>query len=255
MWNIILAVMGLLVGGVINVLADDLPERGRVSRPRCPHCQTPYPLTGWLALSRALFHQGKCPTCHKLVHWRGLAVELSTIILFALLPFFIPPTIVLFITAFFIAVLLLVIVIDLEHRLILHIVTFPVTGIALLITFLYGDNQLLRFALAVTGAIAGFLIFYLFYWLGLKMFGEGALGFGDVTLAMTMGAMLGLQHILFALIIGIVLGGFISALLLLTRRSSSRSYLPYGQYLAVGGIIMLIWGNQILDWYIGPAGQ
>lgn len=252
MWPIILGILGLVVGGVINVLADDLPERGRISRPRCPHCHTPYPLTGWLVLSRMLFYQGKCPTCHKPAHWRGLAIELSTILLFALLPFFVTPTVTLFITAFFIAVLLLIIVIDLEHRLILHIITFPVTGIALLSTFINPDNS---FLLAITGAVAGFIIFYLFYWLGMKLFGEGALGFGDVTLAMTMGAMLGLHRILFALIIGIVLGGVISVLLLLTRRSSSRSYLPYGQYLAVGGIIMLIWGNQILDWYIGPAGQ
>jgi len=254
MWSVILALCGLLVGGIINVLADDLPERAGVSRPRCPHCHKQYPITAWLGLSRWLLHQGKCPACGKTTHWRYPVVELSTAILWAIVPLVLTnPGNILF-TALFIAILLLIIVIDLEHRLILHVVTLPTTLLALLSTFVNPDpnNSPL---VALLGAAAGFLIFYLLYLLGTFLFGPGALGFGDVMLSMTMGAMLGLLRIPFALIIGILLGGIISILLLLLRRSSARTYLPYGQYLAIGGIIMLLWGNQILDWYIGPIGQ
>ena len=252
MWSAILAICGLLVGGIINGLADDLPERKGVARPRCPHCQTPYTLTAWLGLSRWLLHQKKCPACDKPTHWRYPVVEISTALLWAVVPLVVMDPITVAFTALFIAILLLIIVIDLEHRLILHVVTFPATLLALLSSFVNPDNSPLA---ALLGAAAGFLIFYLLYLLGTFLFGPGALGFGDVTLAMTMGAMLGLLRIPFALIIGILLGGVISILLLLLRRSSARTYLPYGQYLAIGGIIMLIWGNQILDWYIGPMGQ
>lgn len=247
---VIMGLVGLLAGGIINALADCLPEREPLARPRCSHCHTSYPLTGWLALSRSFLYQGKCPACGQKEHWRGRVLEISTVGLFTILPLFITHPITLVVTAFYTAVLLLIIVIDLEHRLILHVVTFPVTLLALLLTFINPDNNLL---LAVTGAAAGFISFFLLYQLGILLFGPGALGFGDVTLAMTMGAMLGLHRIIFALIIGIVLGGIISLFILLIRRSAARSYLPYGQYLATGGIVMLIWGNQILAWYIGSV--
>ena len=51
--------------------------------------------------------------------------------------------------------------------------------------------------------------------------------------------------------LAIVLGGLGSLILLLSRRFHRYSYVPYGQYLAVSGIVMLIWGGQIADWYGG----
>jgi hypothetical protein len=56
----------------------------------------------------------------------------------------------------------------------------------------------------------------------------------------------------FALTLGIVIGGVVSLLLLVTRLVKRGDYLPYGQYLAAGGIIMLIWGVQVVDWYLAP---
>ena len=98
-------------------------------------------------------------------------------------------------------------------------------------------------------AVAGF-IFYVIYWVGGRLFGDGALGFGDVKLAMLLGAMLGFHRIFFGLLLGVLFGGLISLLLLLTRRVSRHDALPYGQYLALAGIIMLIWGKQIVLWYL-----
>ena len=65
-----------------------------------------------------------------------------------------------------------------------------------------------------------------------------------------MGAMLGLHRIVFALILGILIGGVISLLLILTRQITMRSRTAYGPYLAVAGILMLIWGIRVLDWYL-----
>ena len=53
-----------------------------------------------------------------------------------------------------------------------------------------------------------------------------------------------------ALVLAILLGGVVSILVLVaSRRVNKRTYLPYGQYLAIGGIIMLIWGMQVFEWY------
>jgi leader peptidase (prepilin peptidase)/N-methyltransferase len=139
-------------------------------------------------------------------------------------------------------------VIDLEHKLILNVVTLPVTAVALAASLIVTRDQN-TILLAVTGAILGLIIAYIMYGFGTLVFGAGAFGYGDVKLAMAMGAMMGLHRIPFALIIGIILGGVISLLLLVTRLVSRRDALPYGQYLAIGGIIMLIWGIQIFEWY------
>jgi len=83
------------------------------------------------------------------------------------------------------------------------------------------------------------------------MFGVGALGFGDVKLAMLLGAMVGLQSIPFTLALGIVLGGVGTVLILLiNRRVGRHTALPYGQYLAVAGIIMLYWGTAVANYYL-----
>jgi leader peptidase (prepilin peptidase)/N-methyltransferase len=71
---------------------------------------------------------------------------------------------------------------------------------------------------------------------------------------MTMGAMLGFQRGIFALVLGVLLGGAWSLIGLLTRRMTRHSYFAYGPFLAVGGLVMIYLGNAFLDWYIPTPG-
>lgn len=250
MLNVLFAFIGWLVGGVINVLGDDLPDRVRPQAPHCPRCGTPRPVVSWLAVGHWLWGGRACANCQLPIPRRHLAVEMGTAVLFAALPSLITsgwPQ--LLITAFYLAVLILIIVIDMEHKLILHVVTFPTTLLAIgLSEWMVGQNN---WKLAAVGAVTGFLIFYIFFWLGQFIFGPGALGFGDVTLSMTMGAMLGFELIPFTLMLGILIGGVLTTLLLLTRRLNRSNYIPYGPFLAVAGMIMLLWGPQLYQWYVG----
>jgi leader peptidase (prepilin peptidase)/N-methyltransferase len=100
--------------------------------------------------------------------------------------------------------------------------------------------------------VTGFVIFFALYLLGGRLFGPGALGFGDVTLSMTLGAMLGLHRIIFALVFAILLGGLISLLLIATGRFNLRSRVAYGPFLAIAGLLMIAWGMDVLAWYIRP---
>lgn len=233
---LIFALIGLLVGGVINILSDDLPARKRPEFPSNP--------INWLVTLRTLL--GRDGDNER--RTRDITTELSTAALFAVLPAIEPAMPELATVAFYCAVLILIIIIDLENRLILHVVTFPTTLIAIILSFLNLANPSWRSA--ALGALAGFLIFYIFYLVGQWTFGPGALGFGDVTLSMTMGAMLGLEYIIFALILGILIGGVVSLFLVLSRRFGMRSYIPYGEFLAVAGMIMLLWGEEIVHWYL-----
>lgn len=248
MWlNLIFALIGLLIGGLINALADDLPLRLDPSMPHCMQCGRRYGPSRWLALGR-LAQGGRCPQCGAQVKGRYILVELLTTLIFALLPSLIGRPVDLLFGAAYIAILILIIVVDLEHRLILHKVTLPSTVLALIGSFFISNNNLL---LALLGAVSGFIIFFALYWLGKQLFGPGALGFGDVTLSMTLGAMVGFPYVLFALIMGIILGGIISFGLIVSGRLSMRSYVAYGPFLAMAGIITVVWGEQILSWYIG----
>lgn len=248
MWlNLLFAVIGLLAGGFINALADDLPLRQNPSVPHCMQCGHRYHPARWLALGRLLLGS-QCPQCGAELKRRYILVEVLTTIIFALLPSLIAQPADLLFGATYIAILILVIVVDLEHRLILHKVTFPSTLLALVGSFFLSGNSLL---LALLGAVTGFIIFYALYWLGKQLFGPGALGFGDVTLSMTLGAMVGFPYVLFALILGIILGGVISFVLIVSGRLTMRSYVAYGPFLAMAGILTVVWGEQILAWYIG----
>lgn len=240
MLNLLFALLGLLVGGVINLLADDLPRRIRPFSFTCPRCNHPFTLATWLQ---------PCPGCQLPTRKRIGLVFISTIALFAVLPSLISEPINLAVNTLYIAILILVIVIDLEHKLILDVVTYPTTILAILFSSFVVDMEN-SLAFSIVGAVTGFALFFVIYQLAERSYGAGAIGAGDVKLAMAMGAMLGFHRILFALILAILLGGLISFLLLLTRLARRDSYLPYGQYLALAAIIMLIWGVEFFRWYV-----
>jgi len=145
------------------------------------------------------------------------------------------------IACFYIALLLLIMVIDLRQRRILNLIALPATLSALAISLAYGRES---FLLALLGALIGFLFFYALFWIGGRLYESGALGFGDVKLAMLLGAMLGLQHILHTLALGMLLAGLAAFLLLVAGRAVPRNTLPYGAYLAAAGVFMLIWTNS-----------
>jgi leader peptidase (prepilin peptidase) / N-methyltransferase len=246
---LIFAFIGLLVGAFINVLSDDLPKREPLSRPHCPNpeCSHVYRLSRWLGISRRLL-DGACPECGTPTRKRVVLVEVTTAVLFAFMPFFFTDPVVLAIYTFYMAILILIIVIDLENRLILDIVTYPGTILAFLFSFVLPH---INWRSALAGALIGLVLFLGVYWLAKVTFGPGAIGQGDVKLAMMMGAMLGVPSIIGAIVLGIVMGGIISGLLLVTRLVSRNTYLPYGQYLAIATMIMLIWGPTINTWWLG----
>ena len=142
------------------------------------------------------------------------------------------------ITGFYILVLILILLVDLQQHRILNAIALPATLFALVAGLIDGQES---FLVALLGALAGFLFFYLLYWVGGKFYGRGALGFGDVKLAMLLGAMLGLQYVWPTLILGLFLAGLTSILLLLTGRAGLRTSLPYGAFLAGAGITVLVW--------------
>ncbi len=242
---VVFAFIGLIVGGIVNLLADVLPDRRRkVAAPVCPACGQPRSAIQSLALIAFLAGKRQCPSCGRPIAVRNLIVELVLAALFALLyNFYNDQLIKLLLASFFTSVLLLVTVTDFEHRLIPDRAIIPAIVIAAVVSPLWFGPG---WYLALVGGAIGYGFFWLTVQLGDRFLGRGAMGWGDVKLAAFVGLITGVPGIVTALVITIIAGGVISLVLLLTRIVNLRSGIPYGPFICLGGFITMLYGQQIM---------
>ncbi len=241
---ILYVILGGLVGIAINHAADILPKHGTVRQwPCCPACAAPRPYELWSALGAILSGKARCLQCgtQRACLSRSIIVELTMPALFAFLWWRYGFSLQLLIFSFYTAILMLVTVTDLEHRLILNVVILPAILFALVAAFF--TNGML-WPIAFMGGLVGFVSSYT-----ILLISRGGFGTGDVTLSTFLGLILGYPHIVLSLCLGAFLGGFVAFLLLITRRVSMRTFIPYGPFLTITGWIMLIWGASIWRYY------
>ena len=183
-------------------------------------------------------------------------MELATALIFALLYWwfvvFNPELgIVTFVIMVFYACLFIIIfAIDLEHGLILNKVVYPSMVVALLLA-LYplpwlADSMGLRIAYTALGGGVGFGIFLL-----IAIVSRGGMGWGDVKLAALIGLATGFPLVILAIIMAAILGGIVAVALVIAKKRKRRQTIPFGPFLAVAAMITLLWGNNILSWYLG----
>jgi leader peptidase (prepilin peptidase)/N-methyltransferase len=239
---LIYAVVGLLVGGLLNVLADTLPEKGNLRTPYCRYCGTAYAPTAWLATVGYLFGRGHCSNCGAPLPLRRLGVELVTAVVFGFVYSRHGFTGHMLVLSLYMAILILVTVIDLEHRLVLNRVILPSILLALIAAPFTPD---LNWRSALVGGLLAFGLFYL-----AALLYPGGMGAGDVKLAAFIGLITGFPNVFVALLVTVLAGGIISLLLVLTKIRSRRDYIPYGPFLVLGGVFALFWGQPIMDDYL-----
>lgn len=237
---ILYPLFGLITGAFLNLAADELPQRRSLGSPRCPYCGQNHLLPEWIAVFSFLLLRGRCQYCRAPLSLRRPLLELGTMLAFAFLWQRYGPTPLLLLFTFYICILFLILVIDLEHRLILNVVILPailIAGIGSLIS--PGPLS------ALAGGLIGFTSFYL-----IALVRKGGMGGGDVKLAAFIGLATGFPSIIVALLIAILAGGATALVLVLTRVKGLKSYIPYGPFLVVGGVVALIYGPQIVAWYL-----
>jgi len=135
------------------------------------------------------------------------------------------------------AVMALLAVVDLEQRRVPNVVVWPATALALLAA--WGEGQFLS---AVAGALLAGGGFLALAALGRRLFGRDALGMGDVKLAALIGALVGLERMPWALLLGVLLAGAVAAALLLSGRARRGDSLAYGSCLALAALVVLVVG-------------
>ncbi len=249
--NILLAgvaLLGACVGSFLNVVIWRLPRGESLIRPasHCPNCGTPVrrrdniPVLGWLLL------RGRCHDCAVPISARYPLVELLGAGLAVISILNAPSTAAAAVTAAVLFILLVVFFIDLDHQLILDVMTLPGIALGLLGCRLLGTTR----ADALIGAIGGFASLWLLREGYRKLRGVEGLGFGDVKLAAMLGAWLGWQGVMLTFLVGSFLGTIIGLTLVVTKRADGRTALPYGVFLSPAAMAVTLWGHEAWQWYI-----
>jgi leader peptidase (prepilin peptidase)/N-methyltransferase len=232
---------GLALGSFLNVVAARVPLRRSVIHPAsaCMSCgQEIRPLDNIPLLSYALL-RGRCRSCSVNIPLVYPAVELVTASLIAGCVLAFGLTAEAAIAALFCAVLVAVSAIDLEHRIIPNRIVLPATVVVLVANT--ARDLTPEWTIAALGA-SGFL-------LAAALAYPAGMGMGDVKLALLMGAALG-KTVPVALMGG-MLAAMIPGLFLFARHGSKarKMGIPFGPFLAIGSVLALFWGHDILHAY------
>lgn len=258
-------VVGACVGSFLNVCISRWPAELSVVRPRsrCPRCDTPIkwhdniPVVSWIIL------RGKCRGCGEPISAQYPAIELLVALIWmgCFMAFEHPFTALR--VAVFATVMLGIAVTDLKHYLIPD--GFTVFGLVwCLVTVMIGlfIGAVEPFAGpydAMIGACVGAGAIAIAGWLGEIAFGKEAMGFGDVTLMAVVGAALGPGRTLLTIFIGALIAATVFLLVvypvswLRARRTNSemtQPLVPFGVFLAPAAIVTLLWGNDLVGWYL-----
>jgi len=214
-----------------------MAQKGSVA-PKLSVCHTPRKALAWSALTAILSGRQTCPACEKSIGGRAVAVEIILPALFVMLYFQFGWSLYWGFTALYSLILALLFVTDLEHRLIQHVVIVPAILLAMAGS---SFSPVFTWKQAFVGGAAGFIIFYALAWLA-----RGGLGEGDVTLSAFLGLIIGFPNIFIALLYGILLGGLASVILLISRRATLKTFIPYGPFLILSGWAVMVWNQHLL---------
>jgi leader peptidase (prepilin peptidase) / N-methyltransferase len=257
--------IGWLVSFLINSIADTLPQDRLPALPTYSD-GTARPPLAWSAILAFALGLRRTPSGASL-SWRHWWTEVGTAAAFGVAVWVMHDKPLIDVQKWlwlvYLAMLILITVIDIEHRLIFFVTAIPLGLLALLDAALTpsssGPNPNLSDALI--GAAVGFGTFFIFYLGGMgfvyitsKLRGEEldevAFGYGDVILAAACGAILGWQRLIFAMMFTVFLGAFGAIVYMAMRVFRNQGYsaftpLPYGPYIVAGTLIMLFFNNEV----------
>lgn len=287
---LIAVIVGFILGVIVNLLGDYLPEerywqlqkyyqelkaQGQYDEeiPQYfpdgyqptwwPHYRdgSPRPLIAWSGLGAFLSGNRVSPNnAEAKMGWRYPLTELGMIGMFALTVLAWPNEARLLVWLIYIVLFALITVIDIEHRLILFYQTIiPGAIIAILFAILIPAD--IDTADYFIGGAVGYGTFWLFY-MGGNLFSQSvgtdevAFGYGDVTLALLCGLMIGWQLLVFAMMITVFLGAFGAFFFIVGRTLTKGNYsmftpLPYGPYVVLGTLIMMLGREDVATFFAG----
>jgi leader peptidase (prepilin peptidase)/N-methyltransferase len=243
------ALTGLCLGSFLNVVAYRLPAGISLATPpsACPGCGVairPYdnvPVLSWLVLG------GHCRSCERSISPRYPLTEAVTGALFAAVVIAHGASASVWLDLIFVAGLIAITRIDLEHGIIPDRILAPMAAAALVLTAIFEPHQLPARLIAAAAAGGVFALIVLVYPKGM--------GMGDAKLLGVMGLVLG-RSVAPALLIALVVGTLVGAVVMAKRgvADGRRTKVPFGPFLALGGVVALFAGPALVNVYLHGAG-
>jgi len=264
-------ILGLMVGSFINVVIYRLPKimerewhaqsvelNGQVAEALPPYNliipRSACPLCGHMisalenipVLSYLLLH-GKCKGCGAHISVRYPVVELISCILSGFVAWHFGFGVSALGALLFIWALLALTFIDFDTQLLPDAITLPLVWLGLIFNLSHSFTDLQS---SVVGALAGYLTLWSVYWLFKLATGKEGMGYGDFKLLAAIGAWLGWQILPLVILSSSLVGALVGIALIVAARHGRNVPIPFGPYLAGGGLIALFWGQTLTQNYL-----
>jgi leader peptidase (prepilin peptidase)/N-methyltransferase len=241
--------LGLVIGSFLNVVIVRVPHRRSLWRPgsACPGCGAAIvwhdniPLLSFAAL------RARCRACGISIPWRYPLVEATTAGLFVLAYAVYGATVEGVVAAVFLATLLAITVIDLEHQIIPDVISLPgiVAGFAANLA-----TARVSWLESLLGIVIGGGIFWIIAEASVFFMGQEGMGGGDIKLGAMLGAFLGWKVALLSIFLSVVVGGALALALIASGLRGRKDPIPFGPFLAAGGAAGLLCGERMVRWYL-----
>jgi leader peptidase (prepilin peptidase)/N-methyltransferase len=236
----------LALGSFLNVVVTRVPARRSLLRPpsSCGSCGTEIlwrdniPVLSWLLL------RGRCRSCGTSIAWRYPLVELCTGLLLALVVVVVGTgSDELWLGLAFVLLLVPVTVIDIDFRIIPNKLMIAGTVVALAILAITRPDDIPEHLIAAAAAGGFLLVAAIAY--------PSGMGMGDVKLAFVMGLFLG-RDVGVAMLVALVAGSLVGVAVMARKGTAEgrKTAIPFGPFLALGGVVGLLAGDPVVDWYL-----
>lgn len=237
-------ILGTIIGSFLNVCTYRLPKKESLLFPssHCPHCCAPIKFYDNIPLLSFLILKGRCRQCKTKISWRYFSIELlnGLFYLFLYLKFGLSFKLAAYLVLT--SSLIVVTFIDFDHKIVPDKITLP--GIILGLIFSFFTP--ITFIDSLLGTIISGGLFYL-----IAAISRGGMGGGDIKLVAMIGAFLGIQKILLTIFVSAFIGSIVGITLMILKKKKRKDALPFGPFLALGAMISIFWGTQIINWYLG----
>jgi len=237
--------------------AGDLPE-GRFDlvapRSRCPSCGHKITALQNIPVLSYVLLGGKCAGCSNRISPRYPIIELLTGVLTGIVAwrfgFGWESVAAIGMTWTLVAIS----VIDIDHQYIYDNTVLPLIWVGLALSLWHpmdgADTLFIDPKTAIVGALAGYLSLWSVYHLFRLITGKEGMGYGDFKLLAALGAWLGWKMLPLIILMSAVVGAVVGVLMIAFKRHERSVPIPFGPYLAAAGWIAMLWGRDIVNWYL-----
>ncbi len=243
-------IIGALLGSFANVLIYRLPRSESVVRPgsRCPECGNAIAWYDNIPIVSYLVLKGRCRSCRQGISWRYPAVEAVNALLYLGIVLRMgigPRTAVL---ALFATALLVVTFIDLDHRIIPNVISFPGMAAGVVLSLIPGHPEPVD---SIIGLLVGGGFLYAVAAVYFFLTKREGMGMGDVKLLGMIGAFLGWQALPVTVLFAALTGSVIGLIAMKIHKEGTTYAVPFGPFLSLGAMAHVFFGRELILWYLG----